>query len=329
MTLLAGFQALLHRYVRHDDIVVGSAIAGRVRAETEDLLGCFVNTLALRTDLSGNPTFRETIARVREVTLGAYAHQDLPFERLVAEIRPDRHASHTPLFQVMFSLQSAEVGELHLDGLSVSPVDLPTGGSKVDLLLAIGEYDGALRASLEYNTDLFDAITIERMCGHFETLLEAAMENPDAHLAELPMLDTPERQQVLVEWNSTATEYPQRSLQELFEEQVERTPDAIAVEYDGRQISYGELNRRANQLAHCLRERGIGRDTMVGICVPRSIEMVVGILGIIKAGGAYVPLDPAYPLPRLELMLEDTQAAVVLTEDRFRHLFAANTRRPR
>ncbi len=321
MTLLAAFQTLLHRYTGQEKISVGTPIANRNRAEIEGIIGFFVNTLVLRTDLSGNPTFRHLLKRVREVTLGAYAHQDLPFEMLVDALQPERDMSHTPLFQVMFILQNAPVQGQELPGLTLSQVETHPGTSTFDLTLSMAEGPDGLEASVEYNTDLFDAATIRRMLDHFQTLLEAIAADPDRPIAELPLLTEAERQQLLVEWNDTATDHPQDlCVHQLIEAQAERTPDAVAVVLPSTEggpdarLTYGELNRRANQLAHHLRKRGVGPETVVGICVERSLEMIVGVLGVLKAGGAYLPLDPLYPPERLAYMLDDAGVAILLTD---------------
>ncbi|MBA3712218.1 MAG: amino acid adenylation domain-containing protein [Pyrinomonadaceae bacterium] len=317
MTLLAAFQTLLLRYTNQEDIVVGSPIAGRTRAETEELIGFFINTLVLRTDLSGNPTFRELLRRVREVALGSYAHQDVPFDKLVEELQPERSLSHTPLSQVSFALQNAPRQALELAGLTLSRMDIDIGTAKFDLFLSVVEEAEGLRAIVEYNTDLFDASTITRMLEHFGVLLEGIIADPDQRLSELPLLTAAERHQLLFEWNDTAAEYPrEKTLHELFEAQVERIPDAVALVYEDEQLTYRELNRRANQLAHYLQARGVGPEVLVGIMLERSVEMVVGVLGILKAGGAYVPLDAAYPPERLSFMLEDAAVTVLLTEQR-------------
>jgi len=318
MTLLAAFQTLLSRYANQDDIVVGSPIANRTRAELEGLIGFFVNTLVLRTDLSGDPSFRQLLGRVREMALRAYAHQDLPFEKLVEELQPERDLSRNPLFQVMFVLQNAPARALKLSGLTLRPLAVDSGTAKFDLTLFMFEGEDGLRARWEYNSDLFDAATITRMLGHFQTLLEGIIANPEQRISELPLLSDAERQQVLVEWNKTQTAYPRgSSIHELFEAQVERTPDTIAVGFEQEQLSYGELNGRANQLARYLQSRGVGPEVLVGIMMHRSVEMVVGLLGILKAGGAYVPLDSDYPQERLRFMLQDTTPPVLLTQARF------------
>ena len=326
MTLLAAFQTLLHRYSGSDQIVVGSPIAGRQHPELEQLIGFFVNTLTMRGDLSGDPSFRTLLARTREAALGAYAHQDLPFEKLVGELHPDRSVSHAPLFQVMFVLQNAPWEAPALPGLDVAPVPLDIGVSKFDVSLFVRERDGRLEIGVEYCTDLFEAETIRRMLGHYQTLLEGVVANPDRRLSELPMLTNAERRQVLVEWNRTEVSYPRdRCLHELFEEQVERTPEAVAVVFEDKQLTYRQLNDRANQLARYLHGLGVGPDALVGICVERSLEMVVGLLGILKAGGAYVPLDPSYPSERLTFMLRDSGALMLLTDQRLRDQLAVGS----
>jgi aspartate racemase len=314
MTLLAGFQTLLHRYTGSDEVLVGSVIAGRNRTEIESLIGCFVNTLVLRGDLSGNPSFRTLIGRTREVALGAYAHQDLPFERLVEELHPERNLSRSPFFQVMFVLQNAPSEAVQLAGLEVTPMQIDSGTSKFDLTLFVREHGGALQAVVEYDTDLFEAETIRRMLGHYQTLLEGIVSNPDQRLSDLPLLTGAERQQLLVEWNQTQQDYPRnKCIHELFEEQVERTPEATAVVFEEKQLTYRELNESANQLAHHLRKLGVGAETLVGVYLERSAEYAVCALGILKAGGAYVPLGTDNPVERLQFMLEDCGAPVVLT----------------
>jgi amino acid adenylation domain-containing protein len=315
MTLLAAFQTLLSRYSRQQDVVVGSPIANRNRAETEPLIGFFVNTLVLRTDLSGDPTFRELLGRVREMALGAYAHQDVPFELLVEELQPERNLGHTPIFQVVFTLQNAPMPRTDLERLTVSGLAVENVTAKFDLGLNIGGSAGELQGALEYNTDLFEAATIGRMISHFEVLLETVVNNPEQRLSELQLLRSQEQEQILLDWNNTVVEYPQEQcIHQLFEEQVERTPEAVAVVYEDEQVTYRELNERANRLAHYLQSQEVGPGTLVGICVERSVEMVVGLLGILKAGGAYVPIDPQHPRARAALMLADAQVRLVLTQ---------------
>ncbi len=315
MTLLAGFQTLLRRYTSGDAILVGSPIAGRNRAEIEPLIGLFINTLVLRGDLSGNPSFRTLLGRTREAALGAYSHQDLPFEKLVEELHLGRDMSRSPLFQVMFVLQNAPWEAAQLAGLEVTPMLIDSGTSKFDLTLFVREWGEALQAVVEYKTDLFEAETIRRMLGHFQTLLEGIVANPDQRLSDLPLLTSAERQQLLVDWNRTEVPYRRdQCLHQLIQEQVDCTPEAVAVVFEDKQLTYRQLNERANQLARYLLGLGVGPDTLVGICVDRSLDMVVGLLGILKAGGAYVPLDPEYPKERLAFMIEDAGVGVLLTQ---------------
>lgn len=315
MTLLAAFQTLLQRYTGQDDIAVGSPIAGRTRSEIENLIGFFINTLVLRTDLSGNPTFVELLGRVRETAYGAYAHQELPFEKLVEELNPERNLSGTPLFRVMFALQNVPQETVQFPGLSVIRFDINREVAKFDLSLSILEEPEGLKVSFEYNTDLSDAATITRMLGHFKTLLESIVANPDQCISDLPILLEAENHQLLVEWNDTKTDYPEgRCLHQLFETQVQRTPDSIAAVFEDQRLTYRGLNARANQLAHYLRKLGVGPEVLVGLCAERSLDMVIGLLGILKAGGAYLPLDPDYPKERLAFMLQDAQVPVLLTQ---------------
>ncbi|QLE39947.1 amino acid adenylation domain-containing protein [Nostoc sp. C052] len=315
MTLLAAYNTLLYRYTGVADISVGTPIANRDRSEIEGLIGFFVNTLVMRTDLSANPNFCELLGRVREVALAAYAHQNLPFEMLVEALQPERNLSHTPLFQVAFILQNAPTSEVEMTGLTLSHVSTAGVTAKFDLTLAMGSTDTGLVGVLEYNTDLFDAATIERMAGHFVTLLEAIVANPQESISQLPLLTAVEQQQLLIDWNDTSVDYPtEKCIHQLFEEQVARTPDALAVVFENEQLTYNQLNCRANSLAHYLRSLGVGSDVLVGLCVERSLEMLVALLGILKAGGAYVPLDPEYPQERLQFMLEDAQVGVLLTQ---------------
>ena len=315
MAFFAAFVTLLYRYTGEKDIVVGTPIAGRNRPEIEGIIGLFVNTLVLRTDLSGNPSFEELLIMVREVALQAYAHQDLPFEKLVDALQQPRSLSHLPLFQVMFDLQNAPIPSLELPEITVSSFPIETGTAKFDLALSIENTASNLIAEWEYNSDLFDDSTIARMAGNFQTMLAGIVANPQQPISQLPLLTEIEQHQLLVEWNNTQVDYPlDKCIHELFEEQVERNPDAVAVVYQDEQLTYGELNARANQLAHYLRTLGVSKEVLVGICVERSPLMVIGLLGILKAGGAYVPLDPAYPADRLAYMLNDSQAPVLLTQ---------------
>jgi amino acid adenylation domain-containing protein/FkbM family methyltransferase len=313
MTLLAAFNILLSRYSGQYDIAIGTAIAGRNRVEIEPLIGFFVNTLVLRTDLAGDPTFRELLSRVRDTALDAYAHQDLPFEKLVEEMSPERNLAYAPLSQVMFGFQNFPESALEMSGCFAQPMDVNSGTAKFDLSCQMSRESYGIRCRLEYATDLFVPETIARMLGHFQRLLEAIVANPGQRISELEILTEAERHQLLSEWNDTQTEYPRdKSIPELFEEQVEETPDRIAVVFEGQQLTYRQLNQRANQVAHHLRSRGAGPDVLVGLCIERSLEMVIGLLGILKAGGAYVPLDPAYPPERLQFLLEDSRPKILL-----------------
>ena len=317
MLLLAAFQVLLSRYSGQEDIIVGSPIAGRNRAETEGLIGFFINTLALRTNLSGNPTFRNLLQRVRDAALGAFEHQDLPFEKLVEELQPERSLSYSPIFQVMFVLQNAPSKALQLGRLKLGSFGFESLTTRFDLELHVWERaDSTLSCTFFYNTDLFDAATVKRMITHYRTLLESVVADPGQHIWDLALLTAEEREQLLVEWNHTQTDYPRdKTIHELFEEQVERTPEAIAVVYEEKRLDYRKLNERANQLAHYLQKLGVGPEVMVAISMERSVEMVIGLLGILKAGGTYVPLDPDYPEQRLRFMLEDTRAPVLITQE--------------
>ncbi|MEW6737923.1 MAG: amino acid adenylation domain-containing protein, partial [Acidobacteriota bacterium] len=315
MTLLAAFYSLLYRYTGQEAICVGTPIANRNRREIEELIGFFVNTLVLRVEIRSNTSFQELIKQCREVALGAYANQDLPFERLVDELCPERDLSRTPLFQVMFMLQNMPVGELQLEGLTLRRMDIEVTTAKYDLDLTMVDTEEGLVGVINHNTDLFEASTISRMQDHFKALLEAIVTDPEQCVLELSLLNTAERQQILVSWNETSILYPKdKNITQLFEEQVERTPEAVALIYEDKQLSYRELNNRANQLAHYLISLGVGPEILVGICVERSLEMVVSILGVLKAGGAYLPLDSNYPLARLAFMFEDSQAKMLLTQ---------------
>lgn len=315
MTMLAAWQTLLYRYTNQSDIVVGVPTAGRKHLETEKLIGFFVNTLALRTDLSGDPTFSELLARVNKTALEAFEHDELPFEKLVEELQPERHLSYSPLFQVMFAFQNLPQNSERMHGIEVRHCEVDAKIAKFDLTLSIRRSGEGQLATMEYNTDLFDGATIERMLRHYQTLLEGLVTNPEARISDLPMLTGAERQQLLVEWNDTQNASPRdKCIHLMFEAQVERTPDRIALVFEDRQLTYRELNNRANQVAHYLQKLTVGPEILVGLCLDRSIEMIVGLLAILKAGGAYVPLDPSYPRERLEYMLKDSRAALLLTQ---------------
>ncbi len=314
MAALAAFKTLLYRYTSERDICVGTPIINRGRAETEGLIGFFLNTLVLRTDLDGAPSFRTLLGRLREVALSAYAHQDVPFDYLINTLRPERNPSYTPLFQVLFILRNAPLPVRTSAGLTLTPLAIDNPTAHFDLMLVMEESADGIAASFEYSTELFDAATIERMAQHYLNLLAAICADPDAAIDALPLLSAAERQQIIGDWNSTAVSYPgPECLHTLVEAQAASQPHAVALIFEDQRMTYGELNARANQLAHQLIERGVGPETLVGICAERSLELVVGLLGILKAGGAYVPLDASYPVERLAFMLNDAQPAVLLT----------------
>ncbi|HEX5887025.1 MAG TPA: amino acid adenylation domain-containing protein [Pyrinomonadaceae bacterium] len=312
MLLLAAFKSLLSRYTGRHEIVIGAPIANRNRIEIENLIGFFVNTLVLRTDLSGDPQFTELLARVRKVTLEAYAHQDMPFELLVEELQPERSLSRNPLFQVMFQLENTPKEELPMSGLTLSPVAVEGVASQFDLSVDVVESDRGLAVTAEYSTDLFEAETIRRLLKRWEILLESIAKAPEQRLSELSLMDESER--LHVEHDRTVTA-PSNFVSELFEAQVLRSPEAFALVSDNDSITFAELNRRANQLAHHLRTAGVGPEVPVAVMLERSIEMVVALLGVLKAGGAYVPLDPDYPQERLAFMLSDVGASLILTQE--------------
>ncbi|MEP6500326.1 amino acid adenylation domain-containing protein [Microcoleus vaginatus] len=313
MTLMAAFKILLYRYSGQEDIPVATVTGGRNRPEIEGLIGYFLNTLILRTDLSGFPSFRQLLSREKEVVLAAYTHQELPFEKLVEELQPERKLGQNPLFQVMFILEPP-IATLDSDDWQVRQMDVHAGTSKCDLYLELDERPEGIIGRFEYDTDLFDAATISRMVGHFITLLESIVANPDQSISKLSLLKIGERQQ-LINWNATEANYSSnKCVHQLFEDRVEQNPDAVAVIFEGQQLTYQELNQRANQLAHHLRSLGVVPDAVVGICVERSLEMAIGLLGILKAGAAYLPLDPAYPQERIAYMLENAGVPVVLTQ---------------
>ena len=313
--LLAALQVLLLRYTGQEDILVGTAIANRNQAEIEELIGLFANTLVMRADLSGDPSFRELLRQVEETALGAYAHQDLPFERLVEALNPERDMSRSPIFQVMLLLENTPMQPLELSGLELSRLNTDSGTSKFDLSLYVFENPEGLSCTFEYNTDLFDSDRIERMAGHLRVLLESIVRDPGRHLSELPLLTDSERRRLLVGWNDTAADYPKDDpLAQLVENQVERTPNAIAVVAGEQRVTYRQLNARANQLARALREHGAGPDQVVGVYVDRSTDLVVALLAIVKTGAAYLPLDPLFPAERLTYMLEDSGARLLVSE---------------
>src|SRR5947209_4737662 len=334
--LLAAFQTLLYRYTDQDDILIGTTTLGRSRAELEKIVGYIANPVVLRANLSGNPTFKELLGRVRQTVIGALDHQDYPFPLLVERLQPRRDASYSPLFQTLFVLDrsreswdASRSGEgetavrLAQERLRLEPFIYGQQGAPFDLTLRMLDLNGLLSADLRYNVDLFDATTMARIEQHFLTLLESIVADPNQRIADLPMLSKAEQHQLLA-WNSTQSDYPEQAcVHQLIEEQVQRTPEALAVVFEERQLSYSEVNRQANQLAHLLQARGVGPEVLVGVCMERSIELVVALLAILKAGGAYVPLDPTYPQERLSYMIQDAQMPVLLTQKRWRDLLPA------
>ena len=314
--LLAGFTTLMHRCTGQSDLTVGTPVSGRNRLETEDLVGFFVNILPIRASLNGNPSFREVLARVRAATVGAFANQDVPFDRLVEELKPDRQAAANPFFNVVFAVNTVEFSDA-IPGLQLELIEVSNNTAKFDLNFTFQGSGAALTAVIEYDASLFSPAAAERLAIHCETLLQGAVENPDRPVSLLPLLTDPQRRRILVEWNDTATPFPAtQCLHELFEKQAAATPDAPALVFGETRLSYAELNARANQVAHFLRGKSIKPDTAVGICVERSADMIVGILGILKAGGAYLPLDTSYPPERLAFMARDASAPIVLSQKR-------------
>ncbi|RKH18541.1 amino acid adenylation domain-containing protein, partial [Corallococcus sp. CA041A] len=314
MALLAAWQVLLSRYSRQEDLLVGAPIAGRTHGDVEGLVGFFVNTLVLRARVRPETSFRALLGQVRDTTLAAYEHQDLPFEKLVEELQVPRDLGRTPLVQAVFALQNAPAEAFNAPGLRMEPLEVDAGTAHFDLSLLLTETPDGLRGSIEYSTDLFERDTVARLAGHLLVLLEAAVAGPDVPLSRLPWLTPEERQQVLVAWNDTALPYPSDStLAERFALQASLRPDAVAVEDGDEQLTYAQLDARANQLAHVLRAQGVGPDVLVALCLERSVGFVVTVLGIVKAGGAYVPLDASYPAQRLSFMLEDARPHLLVT----------------
>jgi amino acid adenylation domain-containing protein/FkbM family methyltransferase len=317
MTLMAAFQTLLGRYGGQERFIVSTGIADRDRPETQGLIGCLINILLLKADLSGNPTFRDMLARVRKIAIDAFTHRDMPFESLVEQLAPERDLSYNPLTQVMFVLLNGPMNHLEISGLNIQPLEIEMTVSPYDLVMHMWETAEGLAGFWHYSTDLFESATIERMLGQFLQLLEAIVTDPGRRVLDLPLLREADRQRMLVEWNDTRWDFPSdKCLHELFELQARLKPDAVAIIFGKEQWTYGELDSQANRLARDLRRRGVVSDTLVGLCVERSAEMIVGMLGIMKAGGAYVPLDPNYPQERLSFMLQDTGAGLVLTQQR-------------
>lgn len=325
MSLLAGFNILLYHYTDQEDILIGSPIANRNRAELEGMLGLFVNTLVLRNNLSGNPSFCEFLHRVREVTLDAYAHQDLPFEMLVEELQPERNLSRNPLYEVMFVLQNTPTSVQEVSGLTLRTLEFDSGTAQLDIFLSMFELQEGLTGCLEYNTDIFDATTISQFLNHFQTLLANIITNPEQRICNLSLLNTFEKEQLLFKVNQTSSDYQNASLNQLFEQQVKRTPDSLALISQSEQLTYRQLNHKVNQLAHYLQKQGVTQETLVGICLERDPDMIVGILAILKAGGAYIPLDPSYPVERLKFMLSDSQVSLVISNSLFVNKFGHMT----
>ena len=329
MTLIATFQTLLYRYTHQTDIVIGSPIANRNRSEIENLIGFFVNTLVLRTDFSDNPIFKEILGRVKEVTLGAYSHQDLPFEKLVEELKPERNLAQNPLFQVVFGYENSPMTALDLPDLTVSSLNYELKTTRFDLEFHLWkcsegfrslwggdrwQYSQGIRGVVVYNTDLFDADTVNRMSEHFKILLNQIINNPNEKVDNLSILTQAEQDQLLQQWNSTKTDYPQNQcIHQLFEAQVQQHPDQIAIRFSGQSLTYQELSDRSNQFAHYLQKLGVNSEAIIGICLEPSLEMIIAMLGILKAGGVYLPLDPSYPSERLKFMVEDAKVAILIT----------------
>lgn len=321
MTLLAGFQALMHRYTGQDDIVLGSCVAGRSQVELENLAGFFVNTLVLRTDAGGQPRFRELLARTRETVLGAMAHQELPFEKIVAALQPDRSPARNPFFQIMFVLQSASGAPPEASGLKFESLEFNNGTAKFDLTFSLAETSDGLFISVEYRTDLFEPATMARLLGHYHVLIASAAADPTRRLAELPLLTAAERAELVDEWSGSRIRYPREvTVVDLFREQARRTPQSLAVTDATTRLTYRELDERSNRLAHFLQRHGAGPGALVALCLDRSPHIAITLLAILKTGAAYVSLDPGYPAARLELMLADCRPAVVVTQDHLRHL---------
>jgi len=324
MTLLTAFEVMLFLYTRHPQIVVGTPIANRRHSETEALIGFFVNTLALRMSLASQ-SWLELLLQVKKVALDAYANQDVPFEKLVEDLRPEREMSHHPIVQVMMVLQNAPKEELELSGLTLVSIDTKTSTAKFDLTLSMWEAKDQLHGSIEYCPDLFDAETIERMAGHYQVLIAALVAEPSKRIDELDMLSQQERHQLLLEWNHIGRRYSQdQCLQDLFGVHAARSPETVAVVFGQEQISYGELDCRASQLANHLQCMGVGPEELVGLCLEPSVEMIVGLLGILKAGAAYLPVDPSIPAVRQSFILADATVRVLLTRESLRASFPSS-----
>ncbi|MFZ0821254.1 MAG: amino acid adenylation domain-containing protein, partial [Candidatus Acidiferrales bacterium] len=322
ISLLAAFLALLNRYTGKNDIVVGVPIGNRAYPELEELIGYFDNTLALRNEVSSEMTFIELLQGVRRRTLGAFLNKDLPVEKLVEALRLERTQAYAPVYQHLFVFQKVPIPTIEIPGLSVSDFEIEKGIAKFDLTFSLFENDGGVAGWIEYATDLFDADRMARMAGHFEAMLEGVVANSNQRLNELPLLTSQEKRQLLIEWNDTKVDYPANiCLHQLIEKQVERTPDGVAVQFEGKRLSYSELNGRSNQFAHYLQNMGVKPETLVGVYMERSLEMVIALCGVLKAGGAYVPIDPDYPEDRVAFMLQDADVPVLVTQDRLGNRF--------
>ncbi|MDO9140569.1 MAG: amino acid adenylation domain-containing protein, partial [Methylobacter sp.] len=316
MTLLCGWSALMARLSGQQDVVIGTPVANRQHAETESLIGFFVNTLALRVVVDDDPSVAQLLNQVKATTLSAYAHQDLPFEQVVEAVKPSRSMSHSPIFQVMLALNNTPKGDaLTLPGLCLSPVTRPSTTTQFDLTLSLTEADDVIVASLDYAIDLFDAATVERWAGHLQELLNGMVADDQQRVSQLPILTQAEIGHIVIDWNDTEADYDQNNnLHQLFEQQAEKTPDAVAVVFEGLSLSYAEVNAKSNRLAHYLRAKGAGPAVLIGLCVDRSPEMIIGLLGILKAGSAYVPLDTDYPEDRIAYMINDAGMPLLLTQ---------------
>ena len=315
MTLLSAFKVLMYKYTGQEDICVGTPIANRTKTEIEPLIGFFVNTLALRSNLNGQISFIDLVTQIKQTTLDAYDNQDVPFEKVVDNVVPERNMAYSPLVQVMMALQNNPVSELTLGDLTLKQVDIERSISKFDLFLDLVERQEGIYGLIEYNTDLFDKDRIERMAEHLQVLIESILSNPSARISDFEILTPKENQQLLVDWNNTQVDYPsEKCIHQLFEEQVEKTPNNTVISFENSQITYKELNEKSNQLAHYIKGRGVETESLVGICVERSVEMIIGMLGILKAGGAYVPIDPDLPQERIAFMLEDANCEIILCQ---------------
>src|SRR5581483_3549183 len=315
MTMLAAFGTLLYRWSGQEDMLIGTPVSGRSRTEVEPLIGYFSNSVVLRVAMGGDPTFRELIQRTKEVALGAYSHQDLPFEKLVVEMQPQRDLSYSPMYQVMFSVGEHRDLGIDLPGTEITPIIIDRGIAKFDMTLGMTELRHDLMCNIEYCSALFEASTMQRLANHFQSLLEGIIANPDQRISALPMLSAEERRKFLYLWNDTHRDYPKDVfVPHLFEQRAGTTPDATAVVYEDTRLTYRELNERANQLAHYLKKRGVGPEVRVAVCVERSPEMIVGVMGVMKAGGAYVPLDAMYARERLPIIMQDAACPVLLTQ---------------